>query len=271
MVDQGDAVVDGRVGGLVCSTQVESSLAGLAVSSGIAGRGLAFACFICSAIVRVARERRSDRAATCGQNRPSPTASHSAPSANSRLSRRRLPFTSSRTGQLIDPALSKKIYSRRPCRNKLPRQRLQGWNWSDLAMKFWMLIVVIGLLRTAAGVWRLRQLVARSTEPSDAVSTVAARLASALQLAAPTVRVTDEISSPSVVGLLRPVILLPNSIAESKNPQTLASALSHELAHIAANDLRWDAVLRLFHLFGVAASAGLGNASCSSSSLRASE
>ena len=123
-----------------------------------------------------------------------------------------------------------------------------SWNWSAIAVKFWIFTVAIGLIRIAIGMVRLKQLVARSTEPSDAVSAAVAKLASALQLAAPTVCVTDEISSPSVVGLFRPVILLPPSISASNDPQTLASALSHELAHIAGSDLRWDAALRVFHL-----------------------
>ena len=126
---------------------------------------------------------------------------------------------------------------------------IAAWDWAALVMKFWIFVVAIGVLRTGIGMLRLKQLIDRAAEPSDAVTSVATKLANALQLATPAVRVSDEISSPSVVGAFRPVVLLPTSIATSNNSQTLASALSHELAHIAASDLRWDAALRFFHLF----------------------
>ena len=151
------------------------------------------------------------------------------------------------------PAEITRVQQRNSLQPAIPEQaaapEVAAWDWPALAVKFWVFVVAIGVLRIAIGTLRLTQLVARSAEPSEAVLTAATKLASAMQLATPAVRVTDEISSPSVAGLFRPVILLPTSFAASNNSQTLASALSHELAHIAASDLRWDAALRFFQLF----------------------
>ena len=96
---------------------------------------------------------------------------------------------------------------------------VSAWDWPALAVTFWSFIVAIGVLRIAIGTLRLKQLVARAAEPSEAVSSMATKLSSALQLASPAVRVSNEISSPSVVGIFRPVVLLPTSIATSNNPK----------------------------------------------------
>ncbi len=58
--------------------------------------------------------------------------------------------------------------------------------------------------------------------------------------------VSDKIGSPTQVGLLKPVIVLPTLMAKSRDQ--LESILIHELIHVK----RWDCLYRLLAMFGMA-------------------
>ena len=58
--------------------------------------------------------------------------------------------------------------------------------------------------------------------------------------------ISDKISSPTQVGLLNPVVVLPTHIVKSRNQ--LESILVHELIHIK----RWDCLYRLLAMVGLA-------------------
>ncbi|SIO55841.1 BlaR1 peptidase M56 [Singulisphaera sp. GP187] len=62
---------------------------------------------------------------------------------------------------------------------------------------------------------------------------------------APAVAFCERISVPIVVGLLRPVILLPAALASGLSPDQLQALLAHELAHIRRFDLVVNLVQRL--------------------------
>jgi beta-lactamase regulating signal transducer with metallopeptidase domain len=55
--------------------------------------------------------------------------------------------------------------------------------------------------------------------------------------AAPTLVWSRHIVAPAVIGIIRPTILLPFSLATALGPDELASILAHELAHIRRHDL----------------------------------
>lgn len=55
----------------------------------------------------------------------------------------------------------------------------------------------------------------------------------------PRVLTTDQNISPFVCGAWRPVLMLPEALAESLNPLQLQQVLLHELAHIRRHDLVW--------------------------------
>src|SRR2546423_422496 len=72
----------------------------------------------------------------------------------------------------------------------------------------------------------------------DRVHAQAAELASALGLRrSPPLREAAGAPGPLVLGLLRPTILLPPSLAARLSPEELRLALAHELAHLARGDL----------------------------------
>ncbi|MCH5377787.1 MAG: M56 family metallopeptidase [Planctomycetes bacterium] len=103
-------------------------------------------------------------------------------------------------------------------------------------------------LTLAVATWRwlrcLRQL-RRTRIPHDAAYDAAmARLRSRLQLRrAVRLMVTTSRFGPAVIGLLRPVIVLPEIIVQGKTPAELEPILAHELIHVRRGDL-WVGMLQ---------------------------
>ncbi len=112
-------------------------------------------------------------------------------------------------------------------------QRLAPWTVGAY------LVGVCGMLvRLAVGLWGGRALRKRSTPiRSDALADSAARIAKALGLRlAPALAWCDEVAVPTVIGVLRPTILLPLSLTSGLAPEQVEAVLAHELAHLR----RWD-------------------------------
>ena len=109
---------------------------------------------------------------------------------------------------------------------------LQGW-----ALPVWSFGVLLFSLRA---VWGCRQVSAmrRRGAPADAgVLAVVADLGARLGLGRPVrVLMTALTNGPSVVGWVRPVILLPSATLLGLTPQQLEAVLAHELAHIRRYD-----------------------------------
>ena len=59
---------------------------------------------------------------------------------------------------------------------------------------------------------------------------------------------SERIGLPVAIGVLRPMIVLPESFAESEADDRLEAALAHEWAHIRNGDLRSLALLRLLNI-----------------------
>jgi ankyrin repeat protein/beta-lactamase regulating signal transducer with metallopeptidase domain len=100
--------------------------------------------------------------------------------------------------------------------------------------------LVVGL----HGGQRLRRL----SEPVEdaAILTALARQARALGLRfTPAVACCGRIAVPAVVGVLRPMILLPLLLATSFTPEQIEVLLAHELAHIRRYDHLWNVLQRI--------------------------
>ena len=109
---------------------------------------------------------------------------------------------------------------------------LQTW-----ALPVWSLGVLLFSMRL---VWGCRQvsILRRRGEPasSEILASVLA-LANRLGIARPVrVLITAAADGPSVVGWLRPVILLPSATLLGLTPQQLEAVLAHELAHVRRYD-----------------------------------
>jgi beta-lactamase regulating signal transducer with metallopeptidase domain/peroxiredoxin len=111
-----------------------------------------------------------------------------------------------------------------------------------LLMALWaggLLWRLIGMTRE----WHVvRQLLRRAREVTDAgIRADAARLHAALGLRRlPRLLEAPGAPGPLVIGLLRPVVLLPEGVASRLSPEELRMALAHELAHVRRRDLWWS-------------------------------
>jgi uncharacterized protein (TIGR03435 family) len=102
----------------------------------------------------------------------------------------------------------------------------------------WTMGVCVSVLRLLCGWWRIRRL--HRTGLRGAVSSLQPlvdRLARGIGLSF-VVRVVDTalVDTPSVIGWLRPVILLPVAALASLTPAQVEAILAHELAHIRRRD-----------------------------------
>jgi len=107
----------------------------------------------------------------------------------------------------------------------------------SLALPVWLFGVALFSVRLAWGsrqVTRLR----RSGEPADdTILAMATNLAARLGFHRPVrLLISSLADGPSVVGWLRPVILLPAATLAGLTPEQLESVLAHELAHIRRYD-----------------------------------
>ena len=89
-----------------------------------------------------------------------------------------------------------------------------------------------------------RRKLKRSTVPVDAaIELLAAELGERLGLRRKfRIVVTTEPIGPAVFGLLRPTVVLPQSVVAGKTPQQIEPILAHELVHLRRGDMYWGVV-----------------------------
>ena len=115
------------------------------------------------------------------------------------------------------------------------------FGWPVWLLAAWLAGVTVMLLNTARQWIRLRGQLARATPCTDPRATAEyAALGRHLGLdRLPALRVSDEIDSPMLAGLWRPVLLLPAAGLARMRGDDLRMALRHELAHLQRRDLWW--------------------------------
>ncbi len=123
-------------------------------------------------------------------------------------------------------------------------QTLPDWRvytpYLTLAYIVGVLLMLARLTLGLAGGGRLRKRAERITD--SAILEAVRRHAEQLRLhAVPVVAYCQRVAVPTVVGIVRPMILLPTSLATGMPPQQVELLLLHELAHIR----RYDHVLNI--------------------------
>ena len=111
-------------------------------------------------------------------------------------------------------------------------------SWLPMLVLAWICGVVILSLRLVSGwVWVQRMKSHGTSTVEDGWDVIAARLSRRLHVAR-TVRLLRStlVEVPTVIGWLKPVILLPASALSGLNPHQLEAILAHELAHIRRHD-----------------------------------
>jgi beta-lactamase regulating signal transducer with metallopeptidase domain/predicted esterase len=108
----------------------------------------------------------------------------------------------------------------------------------------WLGRTIVLLLRTGCGLRRILGILRRAPAAPQWIQKEAAvvqgRLNCRFEM---TVRVTEELRTPCLVGLFRPVVLLPKEECERGNRGELSAILAHEIAHLKSRDLSWNALL----------------------------
>jgi len=110
--------------------------------------------------------------------------------------------------------------------------------WLPIVVWTWLAGVTLLLARFAGGCWRVRRLrIAALGEPVSPWQTSAERLAARLRIDV-AFRVVESrlVDGPSVIGAMRPVILLPVAALTNLAPGQIEALLVHELAHIRRRD-----------------------------------
>ena len=123
-----------------------------------------------------------------------------------------------------------------------PRAGARGTPAADVvlatAVWVWMAGVLVLGVRLAGGWWRVQRIKAACLRAGASPwQQTAERLAGRLQLTI-AFRVVESaiVSCPTVIGLLRPVILLPAAVVTNLTPLQIEALLAHELAHIRRHD-----------------------------------
>jgi beta-lactamase regulating signal transducer with metallopeptidase domain len=110
--------------------------------------------------------------------------------------------------------------------------------WPAILVGVWALGVGISLLRTVHSWRRTRAVVARSLPADEALHAVVRDLSHRLgRRRTVGVRLSAEVESPLIVGVRRPVILVPAQGFAALSPDQQRMALCHELAHLKRGDM----------------------------------
>lgn len=119
---------------------------------------------------------------------------------------------------------------------------VDAFDWASPLLAVWAGGVLLLGLRATGRWWMLQRLCRAALPASDALQAMTERMARELGIVRPVLlRTTVRLSTPVVVGCLRPVILLPAAIVLRLPQAQLGLLIAHELAHVR----RWDFVLNL--------------------------
>jgi signal peptidase I len=115
------------------------------------------------------------------------------------------------------------------------RSMFSGWLVGVIAI--WLAGVSLQGVRLLMALHAVRALVRRSMPCSADEADLVARLAARVGLTTPPrVRISSEIDTPQLVGVLRPIVLMPaDAVAFTGDERSMA--LAHELVHVRRHDL----------------------------------
>ena len=122
--------------------------------------------------------------------------------------------------------------------SELPRLMAGARRFAPVIAVLYGLGVLVMLLRLAVGICGGRRLAKSGRRPSDSalmasLNSQATRLGVKLR---PLVSTCERVAVPVVVGVVRPVILLPASLLSGLAPEDVETILAHELAHLRRRD-----------------------------------
>jgi beta-lactamase regulating signal transducer with metallopeptidase domain/ankyrin repeat protein len=131
----------------------------------------------------------------------------------------------------------------RSIRTDLPRLSRWADVMVDILPGVWLLGAPLTFIYMAAGLLGAERLRRRSQPVGDdALSALCNRLADALGVSRHVaISVCDRVAAPLLLGIARPLIVLPSALIAGWSPEQVELALLHELAHVR----RWDNLVNL--------------------------
>jgi len=110
--------------------------------------------------------------------------------------------------------------------------------WEAVVFLTWLAAVITMTLLLIQRMFFVRGLVAQSKDANGALADMLERCREQLGLGRPVrLKLSPVTASPSICGLFRPTILVPQALADRLDARQLKSILLHELAHIKRRDL----------------------------------
>lgn len=106
-----------------------------------------------------------------------------------------------------------------------------------LALLLWSTGCTMGLILALRRWFMTRQAIARAGDAPGQIERLTSELSALLSIRQPAVRLSSEVASPLVTGLIRPVILLPAARFPQLTAEQQRLALCHELVHIRRFDI----------------------------------
>jgi len=123
-----------------------------------------------------------------------------------------------------------------------------SFSWSVLAKAIWLLGSLCFLVRYVVGWCVIRLVASHATNATNEPNGWAHAIDKATSLAGLdnriVVRASDKISTPMLVGVIRPLVLVPELMLQlSPSDARVRAALSHEAMHIRRADAHWNFLL----------------------------
>ena len=125
----------------------------------------------------------------------------------------------------------------------VPAERIVLINYGILVSYAIGIGALVSLLWLALGAWQVHRLRSQAEPAPEPINQLLEELAQPSHRK-PAIGMSDRLTVAVAVGLRRPMVLLPSSLAEQSGPHELRTVLAHELAHIRNHDLWLLALVR---------------------------
>jgi beta-lactamase regulating signal transducer with metallopeptidase domain len=125
-----------------------------------------------------------------------------------------------------------------------PPASLKPVSWGVILAAVWVCGLVFGVFRLVQLQLHLTHL-REASHPIPDLQRLATQIQKRLNVRREIeVKISEAVSSPFVSGLLKPAIILPQTLAQNLSPDEMSALLSHEVAHLRQHDLFWCVVWR---------------------------
>ncbi len=116
--------------------------------------------------------------------------------------------------------------------------RLQPLCWQAYIFIGWLVGVLVLLVLLLQRAWFVRGLIRQAKDADKGLEDLLEQCRQQADVKSPVrIRITENMTSPSVCGLFTPTILLPKYLLSGLDKESLRQILIHELAHVKRNDL----------------------------------